>query len=141
MTVMAYDCFVAICHPLHYMVITNLWLCILLVLVSWIMSVLDSLLESLMVLRLSLYAGLEIPHFICQLNQMVQLACSDTFLNNKAYILQLSCWLVVLLLISFTLTIRLFPAYVECHQLWGSIKHFLPVHLTSQLSPCFIAQT
>ncbi|KAK1342609.1 hypothetical protein QTO34_015375 [Cnephaeus nilssonii] len=39
LTVMAYDHFVAICHPLHFMVIMNPWLCGLLVLVSWIMIV------------------------------------------------------------------------------------------------------
>ncbi|XP_008156177.2 olfactory receptor 7A5-like [Eptesicus fuscus] len=82
LTVMAYDRFVAICHPLHYMVIMNPWLCGLLVLVSWIMSVLNSLLESLMVLGLHFCSDLEIPHFFCELNQVVQLACSDTFLNN-----------------------------------------------------------
>ncbi|XP_070270069.1 olfactory receptor 7A5-like [Myotis yumanensis] len=82
LTLMAYDRFVAICHPLHYMVIMNPWLCGLLVLVSWIMSVLNSLLHSLMVLRLSFCSDLEIPHFFCELSQVVQLACSDTLLNN-----------------------------------------------------------
>ncbi|XP_008590558.1 PREDICTED: olfactory receptor 7A10-like [Galeopterus variegatus] len=82
LTVMAYDRFVAICHPLHYTVIMNLQLCVLLVLVSWMMSVLHSLLQSLMVLLLSFCTDLEIPHFFCELNQVVHLACSDTFLND-----------------------------------------------------------
>ncbi|XP_024416636.2 olfactory receptor 7A5-like [Desmodus rotundus] len=82
LTVMAYDRFVAICHPLHYLVIMNPWLCGLLVLVSFIISALGSLLQCLMVLGLSFCTDLEIPHFFCDLNQMTQLACSDTFLNN-----------------------------------------------------------
>ncbi|XP_045051706.1 olfactory receptor 7A10 [Desmodus rotundus] len=83
LTVMSYDRFVAICHPLHYMVIMNPRLCGLLLLVSWIISVLNSLLQCLMVLRLSFCEGkVEIPHFFCELNQITQLACSDTFLNN-----------------------------------------------------------
>ncbi|XDB52673.1 hypothetical protein AB1E18_006206 [Capra hircus] len=56
LAVMAYDQFVAICHPLHYM--------------------------KLMVLRLSFCADFKIPHFFCELNQVLQLACSDTFLND-----------------------------------------------------------
>ncbi|XP_070270120.1 olfactory receptor 7A10-like [Myotis yumanensis] len=82
LTVMAYDRYVAICHPLHYTVIMNPQLCGLLVLVSWIMSALYCMLQSLMVLRLSFCTCLEVPHFFCELNQMVQLACSDTFLNK-----------------------------------------------------------
>ena len=82
LTVMAYDRFVAICHPLHYMAIMNPQLCGLLLLVTWIISVLHSLLQSLMVVRLSFCKDVEIPHFFCELNQMVQLACCDTFLNN-----------------------------------------------------------
>ncbi|XP_054980681.1 olfactory receptor 7A10-like [Sorex araneus] len=82
LAVMAYDRFVAICHPLHYQVIMNPRLCGLLVLVSWVISHLHSLLQSLMVSRLSFCTHLEIPHFFCELKQMVQLACSDTLLNN-----------------------------------------------------------
>ena len=82
LTVMAYDLFVAICHPLHYTVIMNAWLCALLVLVSWIIGTLDSFLQTLMVLQLAFYTHLEIPHYFCELNQLIQLACSDTFLND-----------------------------------------------------------
>ncbi|CAK6445399.1 unnamed protein product [Pipistrellus nathusii] len=82
LTVMAYDRYVAICHPLHYMVIMNPGLCGLLVLVSFIISVLNSLLHSLMVSRLSFPAELEIPHYFCEIKQMIKLASSDTFLND-----------------------------------------------------------
>ncbi|XP_054320667.2 olfactory receptor 7A17-like [Pongo pygmaeus] len=82
LTVMAYDRFVAICHPLHYMVTMSPRLCALLVLASWIMSALNSLLQSLIVLWLSFCTDLEIPHFFCELNQVTHLACSDTFLND-----------------------------------------------------------
>nr|XP_003813643.3 olfactory receptor 7A17 [Pan paniscus] len=82
LAVMAYDRFVAICHPLHYTVIMNPRLCGLLVLASWMIAALNSLSQSLMVLWLSFCTELEIPHFFCELNQVIHLACSDTFLND-----------------------------------------------------------
>ncbi|XP_055968663.1 olfactory receptor-like protein OLF4 [Sorex fumeus] len=82
LTVMAYDRYVAICHPLHYTVIMNPRLCGLLVLVCWVTSSLHSLLETSLVLPLSFCPNTEIPLFICDLKQLVELACSDTFVNN-----------------------------------------------------------
>uniref|UniRef100_A0A8C9NV66 Olfactory receptor n=1 Tax=Spermophilus dauricus TaxID=99837 RepID=A0A8C9NV66_SPEDA len=82
LTVMAYDRYVAICHPLHYTVIMNHGLCVLLVLMCWTLSFPNALLQSLMVLRLSFCTNVEIPHFFCELNQVVHCACSDTFLND-----------------------------------------------------------
>ncbi|XP_055969249.1 olfactory receptor-like protein OLF4 [Sorex fumeus] len=82
LTVMAYDRYVAIYHPLHYTVIMNPQLCALLVLGCWVTSALHSLLETLMVLQLSFCTDLEIPHFFCDIKYMLQIACSDTFLNT-----------------------------------------------------------
>ncbi|XP_029772078.1 olfactory receptor 7G2-like [Suricata suricatta] len=79
---MAYDRYVAICHPLRYTVIMNPRLCGLLILVSLGFSIADALLHSLMVLRLSFCTDLGIPHFFCELAQVIKLACSDTLLNN-----------------------------------------------------------
>ncbi|XP_075410313.1 olfactory receptor 7A5-like [Tenrec ecaudatus] len=81
LAVMAYDRFVAICHPLHYTVIMNPRFCGLLLLASWVLAFLHSTLNGLMILRLSFCTELEISHFFCELNQVIQLACSDNFLN------------------------------------------------------------
>ncbi|XP_044527453.1 olfactory receptor 7D2-like [Gracilinanus agilis] len=80
LTVMAYDRFVAICHPLRYATIMSPRLCALLVLLSWILSLLYSLLHCLMVARLS-FCDHEIQHFFCDLDQVLKLSCSDTLIN------------------------------------------------------------
>ena len=82
LAVMAYDRLVAICHPLHYLVIMNPRLCGLLVLVSFSISLLTSLLHYLMVSQLTFCAKVEVPHFFCDPPQLFNLSCSDTFINN-----------------------------------------------------------
>ncbi|XP_017355694.1 olfactory receptor 7D4-like [Cebus imitator] len=81
LTVMAYDRYVAICHPLSYPVIMNPHLCGLLVLVSWLLSLSYSLIQSLLMLWLSFCASWVIQHFYCELAQVLTLACSDTHVN------------------------------------------------------------
>ncbi|OBS73558.1 hypothetical protein A6R68_15904, partial [Neotoma lepida] len=82
LTVMAYDRFVAICHPLHYTVLMSPKLCSQLLLLAWLISILGALPESLTALRLSFCAIVEIPHYFCELPEVLKLACSDTFINN-----------------------------------------------------------
>ncbi|KAM9095505.1 olfactory receptor 7D4-like [Sarcophilus harrisii] len=78
---MAYDRFVAICHPLRYTVIMNPRLCGLLVLLSWIISILNTLLLILNVKQLSFCTDQEIQHFFCDLSEVLKLSCSDTFIT------------------------------------------------------------
>ncbi|KAM6218643.1 olfactory receptor 7D4-like [Rhynchocyon petersi] len=82
LTVMAYDRFVVICYPLHYMAIMKPSLCGLLLLLSWVICLTYSLLQCLMVLRVSFCKETEIPHFFCELAQILKLACSDTLIND-----------------------------------------------------------
>ncbi|XP_008845644.1 olfactory receptor 7G2-like [Nannospalax galili] len=82
LSAMAYDRYVAICHPLRYTVTMNFHSCSLLILFSLFISSVNVLLLSLTVLQLSFCRDLEIPHFFCELTQLVNLACSDTFISN-----------------------------------------------------------
>uniref|UniRef100_G1PG31 Olfactory receptor n=1 Tax=Myotis lucifugus TaxID=59463 RepID=G1PG31_MYOLU len=78
LTVMAYDRYVAICHPLYYTVVMNPRFCGILVLISWFVS----LLHTLLIRRLTFCVGTEIPHFFCELAEILKVACSDTLINN-----------------------------------------------------------
>ncbi|XP_045709529.1 olfactory receptor 7E24-like [Phyllostomus hastatus] len=82
LTVMAYDRFVAICHPLYYPLTMNPCFCCLLVLVSFLISLLDSQLHNLIVLQLTCFKDVKISNFFCDPSQLLHLACSDTFTNN-----------------------------------------------------------
>ncbi|XP_045445144.1 olfactory receptor 7E24-like [Pipistrellus kuhlii] len=82
LTVMAYDRFVAICHPLHYSATMNSHLCCFLVLVSFFMSLLESQLHNLMLLQITCCKDVNISNFFCDPSQLLHLACSDTFTNN-----------------------------------------------------------
>ncbi|MBZ3878091.1 Olfactory receptor 7G3 [Sciurus carolinensis] len=81
-TVMSYDRYVAICHPVKYTVITNPHLCVFFVLLSLVISIVHALLHTLMELRLSFCTDLEIPHFFCERAQVLKLVCSDSLINN-----------------------------------------------------------
>ncbi|XP_004866092.1 olfactory receptor 7G2 [Heterocephalus glaber] len=82
LAVMAYDRYVAICHPLRYIVIMSTRMCLSLSLFPLVISIMDALLHSLMILRLSFCTELSIPHFFCELAQIIRLTCSDTLVDN-----------------------------------------------------------
>uniref|UniRef100_UPI004038D845 olfactory receptor 1C1-like n=1 Tax=Callospermophilus lateralis TaxID=76772 RepID=UPI004038D845 len=79
--VMAYDRYVAICHPLHYATIVSPQLCLRLVAGLWVVTCLHALLHTMLMERLSFCASNVIHHFFCDLNPLLQLSCSDVSLN------------------------------------------------------------
>ncbi|KAM4887932.1 olfactory receptor 7E178-like [Thomomys bottae] len=82
LTVMAYDRFVAICHPLNYPLIMNPRLCVSLVLLSLVVSFLEGQLHVWMALQMTDFKELEIPNFFCDPSQILNLSCRATFSND-----------------------------------------------------------
>ncbi|ELV13677.1 Olfactory receptor 1F1, partial [Tupaia chinensis] len=81
LSAMAYDRYVAICRPLHYMTIMNALRCALLVAGTWISANLISTVHTVLVARLSFCTN-RIPHFFCDLNTLIKLSCSNTQVNE-----------------------------------------------------------
>ncbi|XP_053419436.1 olfactory receptor 1J4-like isoform X2 [Nycticebus coucang] len=82
LAVMAYDRYVAICQPLHYIIIMREELCVSLVAGSWCFSCAHALLHTLLLVQLSFCADSTISHFFCDLTALLRLSCSDISLNE-----------------------------------------------------------
>ncbi|KAM5318329.1 olfactory receptor 4C11-like [Glossophaga mutica] len=79
---MALDRYVAICKPLHYMTIMSRQVCGVLVAVAWVGSCVHSLAQIFLALSLPFCGPNVIDHYLCDLQPLLQLACTDTYVIN-----------------------------------------------------------
>ncbi|XP_010616635.1 olfactory receptor 2L5-like [Fukomys damarensis] len=75
---MSYDRYVAICLPLHYPIRMNRTVCVLMILGSWVMGVVNSCAHTVYVLHIPYCRSRAIDHFYCDIPAMLTLACGDT---------------------------------------------------------------
>ncbi|XP_066485643.1 olfactory receptor 5AR1-like [Tiliqua scincoides] len=82
LAVMAYDRYVAICHPLHYTVMMSTGVTSLLLCGTHITSILSAVLDISLLTTLDFCGPNIIHHFCCELPQLFKLSCSNTFANH-----------------------------------------------------------
>ncbi|XP_043768431.1 olfactory receptor 2M3-like [Cervus elaphus] len=95
LAVMAYDRYVAVCHPLRYPVLMNWKACCLMSLASWMGGVADSVIDVGMVFSFPYCGSLQVDHFFCEVPAVLRLSCADTsFFEDLIY----ACCVIMLLL-------------------------------------------
>ncbi|XP_059587831.1 olfactory receptor 10A4-like [Alligator mississippiensis] len=82
---MAYDRYVAVCHPLRYTTMVNQIVCFQLSGACWLMGVLVNVWQTTFIFTLPFCGPNIINHFFCDLLPVLKLACVDTF-RNEIYI-------------------------------------------------------
>nr|XP_033780467.1 olfactory receptor 1019-like [Geotrypetes seraphini] len=80
LTAMAYDRYVAICHPLHYAVIINEKVGALMATGCWIFGFLIPVAGTVLISHFSYCRSNEINHFVCEISSLLALSCSRTYI-------------------------------------------------------------
>ncbi|XP_077024349.1 olfactory receptor 8S1-like [Tamandua tetradactyla] len=81
LSVMAYDRYAAICHPLLYGQVMSNQVCVQLVCISWSLSILDALINTPLAMKMDFCEIRTIPHYSCELPSLFPLSCSDVTIN------------------------------------------------------------
>ncbi|XP_037699958.1 putative olfactory receptor 2B8 [Choloepus didactylus] len=95
LSVMAYDRYVAVCRPLHYMVIMYPQLCLQLVVTAWLTSFGISVVQTALTMTLPLCGKHRVDHFFCEVPVILKLACTNTSINEAELFVVGALFLVV----------------------------------------------
>ncbi|XP_054421150.1 olfactory receptor 4Q3 [Pteronotus mesoamericanus] len=131
LTVMAYDRYVAICDPLHYLTVMNYQLCFQLVFACWCGGFIHSITQVTLVMLLPFCGPNELDNFYCDVPEVVKLACMDTYVVEvlmvlNSGLLSLVCFLVLL----FSYAVILITLRTRFHQVQSKAFSTCASHLT-----------
>ncbi|XP_005414006.2 PREDICTED: olfactory receptor 2B6-like, partial [Chinchilla lanigera] len=84
LAVMSFDRYVAICRPLHYTLIMNQHICLLLVSIVWLTGITYAVSEATVALQLPLCGINKLDHLLCEIPVLIKTACGEKEANELA---------------------------------------------------------
>nr|XP_056719341.1 olfactory receptor 1509-like [Euleptes europaea] len=101
LTVMAYDRYVAICHPLQYASHMSLKVCSWLVGALWVGATVHSVVQTVLTVRLPYCGPNVLDSFFCDVPPVIKLACTDSYwtgvlIVSNSGMISLVCFLALL---------------------------------------------
>ncbi|XP_006887319.1 PREDICTED: olfactory receptor 2F1-like [Elephantulus edwardii] len=83
---MAYDRYVAVCQPLHYVAVMRPPLCVALAAACWLVGLANSAVETAVTMRLPTCGRRVLNHVACETLALVRLACVDVTFNQAVIV-------------------------------------------------------
>ncbi|XP_004875484.3 olfactory receptor 2B6-like [Heterocephalus glaber] len=84
LAIMSFDRYVAICRPLHYTLIMNQRLCLLLASTVWLTGITYAVSEATVTLQLPLCGVNKLDHLVCEIPVLIKTACGEKVVNELA---------------------------------------------------------
>ncbi|XP_075396765.1 olfactory receptor 2B11-like [Tenrec ecaudatus] len=82
LALMSFDRYVAICRPLHYSLIMNQQICILLVSIVWLSGMTYAISQATVTLQLPLCGHNTLDHLLCEIPVLIKTACGEKSANE-----------------------------------------------------------
>ncbi|XP_067414483.1 putative olfactory receptor 10D4 [Emydura macquarii macquarii] len=101
-TVMAFDRYVAICHPLRYLIIMNWRVCAILAAGTWITSSFHATILTSLTFTLPYCGSNVVDYFFCDIFAVAKLACADTYVIETVTftntgVVAMTCFFLIIL--------------------------------------------
>ncbi|XP_078496624.1 olfactory receptor 10G7-like [Lissotriton helveticus] len=123
-TVMAFDRYMAICRPLHYMNIMNRKVCVRLAFGTWLTGSLHALIHTMLTYQLPFCDSNLIQHFFCDIPTLLKLACGDTSANEAVILTNIGVVSVGCLLLIVISYVHILHAILQISNIQGRKKAF-----------------
>ncbi|XP_061445968.1 olfactory receptor 14I1-like [Rhineura floridana] len=121
LTVMAHDCYVAICNPLQYETIMHRGACIQMATIGWILSLLYAMLHTSSTFA-NTFCSNAVSQFFCEIPKLLKLSCSDFYLVEVGLLL-LGCNIALGCFIFIIITyMQIFSAVLRIPSVHGQKK-------------------